>query len=299
MPVHERLYRRLEVRPPERTVFGALPLAAYGYRYARGKMFWIIRVLSFIPAIGIGFLCYQLGSNPALQRNLPMFGGPTEALTPEAWRTNLGPYIVVFLGQQIWFANFMAAVVGAGAVAEDLRCHALELYFSKPINGLGYATGRFLQVWRAVAIVEAAPVLVVIAAAFSFLKGCSENCKGFAVEMVLAALAISAVQSILVLGCSALFRRTRNAVLGWFGISIITGLMSAIFRGTTDDPRFELLSLGQNLAHLGADIIGVAVSADPAETADWSAGASYAVLGGWILLAIFLIHRRFREVGRA
>jgi hypothetical protein len=161
VPVHERAYKRFDARPPQTRRPAALSIPFYCMRYARKlKFFWVFVVLGWAPAAVYSVIIYSAREGEEIDNmtlddlaNLP---GPAYSLF-------VANAAMRFIQISVLATTFLTALTGGPALAEDLRRHALELYFSKPISAASYLLGKWIFVVHALCLGLLYPLLVVFA----------------------------------------------------------------------------------------------------------------------------------------
>jgi hypothetical protein len=271
VPVHERIYRRFEERPKRSKRPGALVVADYASKYARkSKLYWVVLIVGWFPVVILSFIAYSI-TRPSDMQAMAM----QAAADP---RRFFDPILLQFAEAQLWFGIFLAATTAAPIIAEDLRRHALELYFSKPLSGFQYVVGKLLAVTQAQVRILVFPYVALCAVGFALFPGSFDACWDLAARGALAG--------------------TRYAVVLWFVVSLFTVLAAAVLANATQDARFNLISFRYNLEHVGASLGGLTWKGDEIDATGVPAGpplsASIAVLGAWGAGAAWLLRRRVR-----
>jgi hypothetical protein len=290
VPIHERTYRRIE---GEKSFRGRIPwIAVSDYALVairRGWLFKAARFATFLPAVGATFGLYVAAQGAA----------QTVPPPPEEARLAIEGVAFAYFGVQLSFSTFFAALAGGPVIAEDLRRHALELYFSKPLSGFHYLLGKWFAVFRELSFATVLPTAASAAALIGFGFGGFAAYGGLAALALLAATLASAICALVALGVSAVGRSARYAVVLWFVVSLFTHLGSIVLKTTIGDERFAVVSFRDDLLYLSAWIMDVRprFGRAPGETPgpEWCAAALAAWCGG----AAFLLSRRVRREGRS
>lgn len=294
MPIHDRTYARM----PDRGVTSSRPrflaIARYGSKYVRRtKMFWFFVVASWVPAfVWIVVIYGSEESGEFVLNELKMLSGFSAA----DYRKFVADYAMQFLQLQAYAVTLLAALTGGGAIAEDARRHALELYATRPITGLTYLAGKWFGVFSRLLLVLLYPILAVFAVAFGFLPRCLETCWPVALASAGAAIFMSACYAIVVLGVSASVRSSRYAVVLWFIVAFFTMVASLVLVRVTGEAGFEALSFRFAIEHVASFILGAELAALPfVDPEDRSLLLSSLALCIWFALALGLLARRLRH----
>lgn len=209
------------------------------------------------------------------------------------------------LGLLKWAALGVAAVMASGALLDDDRKGALELYLSRSVTRWSYLSGKVLAVLALTFLTMFVPALVYYVGAYVLVDTQPE---GWA-WAILGALGFSAIWAVVAsglgLGISCLLRSSRSVALvlfgGVFGIQILLGdglnvfgvqtssILEAITRGDTAklfSPTSLLNSQREWLFAL-----------EPAYSWSWTWGAiglAFLAAVGWAL--VWIRHPRIRGV---
>jgi len=149
MPVYDLAYRRTSF---DRKIGGGLwAVARRSLRTSlRSRWTKILFALGWIPALGAcAFLYIQSG---ALAGFGPP-GGRSFHFQPNQYH--------LLLNWSRFFLLVFAVAVGSGAIAEDRRHYAFELYFSRPLTSLEYVGGKFLALVGLLFAITGLPALFV------------------------------------------------------------------------------------------------------------------------------------------
>lgn len=190
------------------------------------------------------------------------------------------------------FALLIVAWLGSGLLCEDRKAGAHQLYFARPITRLDYFLGKFGIAAFFGLCAMLVPALVICAVAsfsspdWSFLR---EKW-----DVILRAIAFSllwtTIFTVLVLLASSLASRRSFAVIGVFGMFMISGVMGKAL-GHLVDRRLFALSLGDDLQALSAHIF----AQDQSHT-QVSAGEAWIAMGAVIAVSLLVIAQRVKRL---
>jgi ABC-type transport system involved in multi-copper enzyme maturation permease subunit len=298
MPIHDRAYLRMDDRGVRSRTPTFLAIARYGTRYVRKtRLFWFFVAGSWIPAFVWSVAIYSAEETGRIQMTAIDQVG---ALAPAEYRKFAADYAMIFLQIQAIAVTFVAALTGGGAIAEDSRRHAFELYFSRPITRMTYVAGKWFHVFSRLLVVLLYPMLFVFGVAFAFLPNCLNACWPVLLSASAAALFMSACYALVVLGVSSTVRTTRYSVVFWFILAFFTFASSLVLVRITGDAGFEAVSFRFGIEHVASWILGAALPAVPfVDPADRSLSLSASVLGLWLVLAAGFLVRRLRKAAAA
>lgn len=159
------------------------------------------------------------------------------------------------LSAQLQFMALLAAVAGAGLIAEDRAGNALLLYLARPLSPVRYAAGKLLALVGLLGLAYLVPAMLYVALELMVATG-----SGFlaAALRVLATLATTSVHvlvtALLVLALSSLGSRARYVGLAWIGIFYLSEILAAMAGQALDAKWVELFSL-PGLYRKGAELL--------------------------------------------
>lgn len=291
MPVFDRVYARLTDRGAPSRVPRFFAVGRYAAKIVRRtKLFWFFVAASWIPAFIWIVAIYGAEETGRLQL---MAFEILKSLSDAEYRRFAADYAMLFLQFQAFGVTFVAALAGGGAIAEDARRHALELYGSRPITGATYVAGKWFSVFTRLLLVLLYPTLAVLCVACGFLPRFLETCWPIGLRAAGAAVFMSACYALVVLGVSASVRSARYAVVFWFILAFFTMVAGLILARVTGEAGFEAVSFRFTIEHVAAWMIGAELAALPfVDPADRSLLLSGAVLSFWLAAALWLLGRR-------
>jgi hypothetical protein len=198
-----------------------------------------------------------------------------------------------FVNQQRIWVFFITIQAGAGAIANDRRANALQIYLSKPLMRLEYIIGKLgilLFYLLAVTLVPALLLLllqVLFAGSLAFIR---ENF--FLVPaVILGSLIRVLVSAFTVLALSALSKSSRFVAILFTGAVFFTDAVFGVLRAMTfGSTRMAWVSVTANI-----DQVTDAVFRTPPRY-ETPVTVSALVLAGLIVLSISVLERRVRGV---
>ena len=226
MPIHDQGYRRY-----------------IGRRRAHGRTWWVIARREMLASVkSRRFLAILLVSwLPFVVRAIQLYLSANIeqasflAATAQTFRE--------FLDQQSIFV-FLVTIAMAGAIADDRRANALQVYLSKPLTRVEYVAGKLASVLVFVMAVTFAPAIILLllqvmfAGSVAFVR---DN-----VYLLPAITLFSIVQALLasfaILALSALSKSRRFVSIMYAGIIFFTAAMYQALRVITGSRAWAVLS---------------------------------------------------------
>src|SRR5690554_379338 len=131
---------------------------------------------------------------------------------------------------QFFSAALLMMLVGCGAIAEDLRYQTFQLYFSRPVERWEYLWGKFLGLAGLCSLVTLVPALLIGGLRASYFARTQLAAQAFQQTAIGLAMSVGITVLVcsIVLGLSALTRRTGYAVLAFVGVLIVPQILSII-----------------------------------------------------------------------
>jgi ABC-type transport system involved in multi-copper enzyme maturation permease subunit len=190
------------------------------------------------------------------------------------------------------FALLAVAWFASPLFCEDRKAGAHQLYFARPLTRLDYALGKFLIAATFSAFAILVPLLVICLMAvlcspeWSFLKEEWD----VILRSIAFALVWTVVVSSLVLLASSLASRRAFALLGVFGVAVLSIPVAALL-GSEVNPKFFALALMIDLFALAQHIFG---EVDPEVPV--GAGAAWTAVSALVLVSWTVIWLRLRRL---
>ena len=231
MPIHDQGYRRYEgKRAPHGQAWWIIArtqfLAALKYR-----PFVILLLVSWVPFIG---RAVQLYLSTSFQQVSML------AATAQTFRD--------FLDQQGLFV-FLVTIALGGAIADDRRANALQLYLSKPLTRTEYIIGRLVPALVVLLGVTFVPAILLILLQIAFSG--STAFIGQNLFLLPAITLVSLTQALLsastILALSSLSKSRRFVSIMYAGLIFFTAAMYQVLRTITGNRAWAAVSPGDML----------------------------------------------------
>lgn len=231
MPIHDQGYRRYEgKRAPHGQAWWIIArtqfLAALKYR-----PFVILLLVSWVPFIG---RAVQLYLSTSFQQVSML------AATAQTFRD--------FLDQQGLFV-FLVTIALGGAIADDRRANALQLYLSKPLTRTEYIIGRLVPALGVLLGVTFVPAILLILLQIAFSG--STTFIGQNLFLLPAITLVSLTQALLsastILALSSLSKSRRFVSIMYAGLIFFTAAMYQVLRTITGNRAWAAVSPGDML----------------------------------------------------
>jgi ABC-2 type transport system permease protein len=228
VPIHDQGYRRYEgKRAPHGGAWWVIArtqfLAALKYR-----PFVILLLVSWVPFIGRGVQLYLSSSF----QQVSML-----AATAQTFRD--------FLDQQGLFV-FLVTIALGGAIADDRRANALQLYLSKPLTRTEYIIGRLVPALGVLLGVTFVPAMLLILLQIAFSG--STAFIGQNLFLLPAITLVSFTQAFLsastILALSSLSKSRRFVSIMYAGLIFFTTAMYQVLRTITGSRAWAAISPG-------------------------------------------------------
>ncbi len=250
---------------------------------------WLSRtlVLSWTPALLVGFWFFLYEQSIIRDELRRVISGIVAVATsdadlarrvfsnPAAERHNVWSSLLLafFRYPQGVMMLIVVGIVAPRLISSDLRNRGYLLYFSRPIQLVGYLFGKLLVVWTFLAMITTVPALAlyVVGVFLSPDFGVVWDTWDLPIRVVVASLVLMFPTAAVALACSAFTSESRYAVFSWFAIWIV-GWVS-----------YSVLRAGE-MAGRGRPAIQERMSQRPgimrmAESSDWEIISPFHVLG--------------------
>lgn len=206
---------------------------------------------------------------------------------------NPGYFNSFLSGSYLLFMIVMILVfAGAGLIAEDLKHHSLQLYFSRPLRKWDYFMGKTSIVVFFLMIVTLIPALIMLLMKFIFAGNFKflQTYPLLPLSIIGYSILLTAFFSCYALFLSALSRNPRYVAVIIFGLYLFSDILFAIFNGIFRKPAFALLSIKANIQQIGAAFFGAKMPYD----VPWI--YSFVILGLFCVISMVFLAKRVREV---
>lgn len=275
MPIHHQGYRRSrrERAPGGRTWW---VIATAGLRgLFRTRAFLGLLLISLVPFFARVVQMYASASLPQAAFLAP---------TPETFRN--------FLRQQDIFVFLIAVYVGSGLIANDRRTNALQIYRSKPLTRIEYATGKMAILLTCLLLVTWLPAIALLAVQVIFSGTVAFLLDN--VYLVVAITAASALQALTVssvmLALSSMSKSSRAVGIAYAGLIFFSRAIYGVLFALTRDSSWAFVSFSANLSQLGRAIF----RSVPLYDIPWQ--VSLVIVIGANVVSALILERRIRGV---
>lgn len=210
-----------------------------------------------------------------------------------------------FLGTQMFCTVILLGIAVGGIVADDRRTGAMELYFSRPLSRLDYATGKLLAAALVPASTIVVPFLLLWLAVVGIAPGeISDALLGLVVPGLCGALMATALLAATVVGVSSVGERGRTVAILYVTLFVVlaaagSGLAEAGYPSAGYlAPQRDLQTVSDELLGVGgismtASYLGIRHDTNPSAWLSGLALAGYTMAG----LGVFVVQIRKRVVG--
>src|SRR3989441_4826685 len=192
-------------------------------------------------------------------------------------------------GFVLFFVSLMAAVIGAGLIADDMQSMAFTLYLSRPITQTDYLLAKAAILAPLVSMVTIVPrLLTAVVAALLGRVSWTIAVEAMGVSLVIGGLLTSFFTAVTPF-LSSLTRRKGIAAAGVFAVNFRLTGPAGVLAGRIGNPSILYLSPWDDYVA----VANVAFGATPSAI-DWL--AALGVLLGVTVLAAFVTYIRMRAV---
>jgi ABC-2 type transport system permease protein len=275
MPIHDQGYRRYGgQRTPSSEAWAVI--ARSGIRTAVAKRaFLALLLLSWFPFFVRAVQIYAAANLPQASFLAP---------TAETFRQ--------FLDQQEIFVFFVTVYMGAGAIANDRRANALQIYLSKPLTRVQYVFGKLAVLMAFLLIVTWVPAIVLLLVQTAFagnLTFVKNNLFLFPAITVFSILQVVVI-AVTMLALSSLSKSSRFVGIMFAAVVFFTQAIYGVLYAVTRSSSFSWISVSADLSQLGDVIFRLT----PKYETPWM--VSLAIVIGLVVLSGFVLEKRVRGV---
>ena len=274
MPIHDQGYQRYAGRrTPQGRAWWVIArtqfLAALKYR-----PFVVLLVFSWVPFVARGVQIYLSSSI----QQMSML-----AASPQTFRD--------FLDQQGLFV-FLVTIALGGAIADDRRANALQLYLSKPLTRAEYIIGRLLPALGCLLGITFVPaiLLLLLQIAFSGSTAFLRQNLFLLPAITLVSLTQALLSSCAILALSSLSRSRRFVSVMYAGIIFFTAAMYQVLRAITGNRAWAAISPGDMMDVVADGVFRI--RANPPV----SVAVAVLVIVMLIAVSFWVLERRVRAV---
>lgn len=229
MPIHDQGYRHYGGgRAPHGRAWWVIAqkqlFAALKYR-----RFVLLLVVSFVPFVARGVQFYMASSFQQMA-----------VLAPSAQTFR------EFLSQQGLFV-FLVTIMLGGAIADDRRANALQLYLSKPLTRVEYVLGRLVPALICLLGITFLPalLLLLLQVAFSGSTAFLQQNLFLLPAITLVSLTEALLSAFAILALASLSKSRRFVSVMYAGIIFFTNAMYQVLRGITGSRAWAAISPGE------------------------------------------------------
>jgi ABC-2 type transport system permease protein len=275
MPIHDQGYRRYEGRRrPIGTAWWVIARQQIRTILSQ-KRFIALLLASWVPFVGRVVQIYLAANVQQLSSYL--------ATNPKLFRD--------FLGFQSVFV-FLLIVGASGAIADDRRANALQVYLSKPLTRIEYIAGKLFAPIAFVLSITLVPALLLLLVHVAFAGSLTFVIQNLFLlpAIVLYSLTVALGGTFMMVALSSLSKSRRFTALTFTGLVFFTTAMYQALQRITGSRLWALLSPRDMLS-----VIGDAAFRIPGDRAlpVWAALLGVMAIIG---LSILVLERRIRGV---
>ena len=154
---------------------------------------------------------------------------------PVLWRS---AFLFMTKAELLWVL-LVAARVGPGLIADDLKARALPIYFAKPLQPWSYVTGKWLVIAIFIALVLLIPNLLSLVCGTLLTGGPGTNVDALAMgwELLVCGIGVMVFGGFMMLALSSLCSDKRLVVVGWLALCLLPMAAQAIISETLPADR--------------------------------------------------------------
>jgi hypothetical protein len=275
-PIHDQSYRRYEgVKQPLGRRWSVIMWTGVRAMLSR-KAFVALLLVSWAPFIVRAVQLYLVTNIPQAASIVPV--------DPKMFRD--------FIEQQGVFVFFMTIYAGAGAIANDRRANALQIYLSKPLMRLEYIGGKLgilIFYLLSVTIVPAFLLLLIqilFSGSFEFIR----HNLFLIPALTLASFLRVFVAAFTMLALSSLSKSSRYVAIMYAGAIFFTDALYGVLRLILGSTRVAWVSISGNIEQVSDAIFRLP------HRYETPVLVSLLVLLGLVALSISVLERRVRGV---
>jgi ABC-2 type transport system permease protein len=274
VPIHDQGYQRYAGRRAPHGRAWLVIARTHFFAALKFRPFILLLVFSWVPFVARGVQIYLSSS---IQQMTML------AATAQTFRD--------FLDQQGLFV-FLVTIALGGAIADDRRANALQLYLSKPLTRTEYIIGRLVPALGCLLGITFVPaiLLLVLQIAFSGSTAFLRQNLFLVPAITLVSLTQALLSSCAILALSSLSKSRRFVSVMYAGIIFFTAAMYQVLRAITGSRAWAAISPG--------DMMDVVADAVFRIRANPPVPVSVAVLVIVLLIAasFWVLERRVRAV---
>ena len=275
-PIHDQSYRHYEgTKQPLGRRWSVIMWAGIRGMLSR-KAFVALLLVSWAPFIVRAVQLYLVTNIPQAATLVPV--------NPQMFRD--------FLEQQGVFIFFMTIFTGAGAVANDRRANALQIYLSKPLMRIEYIGGKLGILAFYLLFVTIVPAFLLLLIQILFSGSFDFILKNLFLipALTLASLLRVFVASFTMLALSSLSKSSRYVAIMYAGAVFFTDALYGVLRIIAGSTRVAWVSISANIEQVTDAIFRLP------HRYETPVVVSLLVLLGLVAISISVLERRVRGV---
>jgi len=203
-----------------------------------------------------------------------------------------GGFFEAFLSQQLFFTFIIAIYAGAGAIANDLKANALQIYFSRAITRRDYLIGKLGVVVFFLSLPTLVPGLLLffVAAIFHSDLEFLRQYSWVLLSILGYALLIIAANALVILALSSMSRSSRFAGIFFAAVVFFSQILYGILNAFLHTSSVAWISLSDDLRQIGDVLFRSPLTY---QSSPWASAAVLAIL---LAGSVCIIHSRVKAV---
>ncbi len=131
---------------------------------------------------------------------------------------------------ELFVVMIIVARIGPGLIANDIKSHALTIYFAHPINAKTYLMGKWLVAATFIASVTLLPNLLALILGSMVTSGLPSIGQTLALglNIIIAALGVMLIGGMIMLALSSITSDSRYVTVGWLAVCLLPAMAQAI-----------------------------------------------------------------------
>ncbi len=248
MPIFDQGYQHWSGRLAGHT-WRWLAITRHGLRAAfAGRTIRLVLLLAWILVLLLAAMLTVWGlierNSELIQAMLPFLGflDPAILAGPRPYRIPIWTLSYsIFMSAELWFAMVLVLLVGPNLISQDLRYHALPLYFSRPLRRIDYVLGKLGVIVVVLSSVTIVPAILAyfLGLAFSLDLSILRDTFGILLASIAYGLLIAVSAGLLMLALSSLSRNSRYVALMGVGLWIVSSAVAGALDAADREERMH------------------------------------------------------------